>query len=100
MTDATSTTETASAAADGSDHNREAAEWVLSKGGKSTVCVGDFEPKVVDSSESPNNQETFAKVEGIDLSHVNMCKYGRELDEPPDSLPSGWAAVLYLYGLR
>jgi len=28
------------------------------------------------------------------------CKYGRELDEPPDSLPSGWAAVLYLYGLR
>lgn len=28
------------------------------------------------------------------------CKYGKELDEPPDSLPSGWAAVLYLYGLR
>jgi hypothetical protein len=29
-----------------------------------------------------------------------VCKYGPELDEPPDSLPSGWAAVLYLYGLR
>ena len=29
-----------------------------------------------------------------------VCKYGRELNEPPDSLPSGWAAVLYLYGLR
>jgi hypothetical protein len=29
-----------------------------------------------------------------------VCKYGKELDEPPDSLPSGWAAVLYLYGLR
>ena len=28
------------------------------------------------------------------------CKYGKELNEPPDSLPSGWAAVLYLYGLR
>lgn len=27
-------------------------------------------------------------------------KYGRELDEPPQMLPSGWAAVLYLYGLR
>jgi hypothetical protein len=29
-----------------------------------------------------------------------VCKYGKELNEPPDSLPSGWAAVLYLYGLR
>lgn len=27
-------------------------------------------------------------------------KYGRELDAPPETLPSGWAAVLYLYGLR
>ena len=29
-----------------------------------------------------------------------VCKYGKELKEPPDSLPSGWAGVLYLYGLR
>jgi hypothetical protein len=29
-----------------------------------------------------------------------VCKYGRELEEPPEALPSGWAAVLYLYGLR
>ena len=29
-----------------------------------------------------------------------VCKYGKELNEPPDSLPSGWAAVLYLYRLR
>jgi len=29
-----------------------------------------------------------------------VCKYGRELKEPPDALPSGWAAVLYLCGLR
>jgi hypothetical protein len=29
-----------------------------------------------------------------------ICKYGRELEAPPNSLPSGWAAVLYLYRLR
>ena len=29
-----------------------------------------------------------------------VCKYGQDLTEPPQSLPSGWAAVLYLYGLR
>ena len=28
------------------------------------------------------------------------CKYGKELKEPPQSLPSGWVAVLELYGLR
>jgi hypothetical protein len=28
-----------------------------------------------------------------------VCRYGKELEKPPDSLPSGWAAVLYLYGL-
>jgi len=28
------------------------------------------------------------------------CQYGRELKEPPDSLPSGWAAFLYLFNLR
>lgn len=27
-------------------------------------------------------------------------KYGQELDEPPSTLPSGWAALLYLYNLR
>lgn len=29
-----------------------------------------------------------------------VVKYGRTLDAPPETLPSGWAAVLYLYGLR
>jgi hypothetical protein len=29
-----------------------------------------------------------------------VVKYGRALEEPPTPLPSGWAAVLYLYGLR
>ena len=27
-------------------------------------------------------------------------KYGKELDSAPDRLPSGWAAVLYLFDLR
>lgn len=29
-----------------------------------------------------------------------ICKYGKELTTPPQELPSGWAAVLYLYNLR
>ena len=27
-------------------------------------------------------------------------KYGKELDEPPTTMPSGWAALLYLFDLR
>jgi len=27
-------------------------------------------------------------------------RYGRRLDAPPRVLPSGWAAILELYGLR
>lgn len=30
-----------------------------------------------------------------------ICRYGHALDAPPETnLPSGWASVLYLYGLR
>ena len=29
-----------------------------------------------------------------------LVRYGTELDEPPQIMPSGWAAVLYLYDLR
>lgn len=29
-----------------------------------------------------------------------VCRYGRDLDGPPTVMPSGWAAVLYLYDLR
>jgi hypothetical protein len=29
-----------------------------------------------------------------------VCKYGKELAEPPQPMPSGWAAVMELYGLR
>lgn len=29
-----------------------------------------------------------------------MVKYGKTLEKAPNTLPSGWAAVLYLYNLR
>ncbi len=29
-----------------------------------------------------------------------VVKYGKELETPPSSMPSGWAAVLYLFDLR
>lgn len=29
-----------------------------------------------------------------------ICRYADEIDTPPELLPSGWASVLYLYGLR
>ena len=29
-----------------------------------------------------------------------LCKYAKELPEPPPALPSGWATVLYLYNIR
>jgi hypothetical protein len=29
-----------------------------------------------------------------------ICKYGKQLKEPPQTMPSGWAAVLYLYNIR
>jgi hypothetical protein len=29
-----------------------------------------------------------------------LARYGRELDTAPEALPFGWAALLYLYGLR
>ncbi len=29
-----------------------------------------------------------------------VCRYSEQLDSPPSVLPSGWASVLYLFGLR
>ena len=29
-----------------------------------------------------------------------ICKYGKQLTEPPTTIPSGWAGVLYLYNIR
>jgi hypothetical protein len=28
------------------------------------------------------------------------CKFGKELKTPPEVMPSGWAALLYLYNIR
>lgn len=29
-----------------------------------------------------------------------ICKYGKQLKEPPTIMPSGWASILYLFNLR
>jgi hypothetical protein len=29
-----------------------------------------------------------------------ICKYAKIIKEPPQTMPSGWAAVLYLYNIR
>jgi hypothetical protein len=29
-----------------------------------------------------------------------VCRYARELEQPPGILPSGWATVLYLFDMR
>ena len=28
------------------------------------------------------------------------CKYGKHFSSPPKTMPSGWAALLYLFNLR
>jgi hypothetical protein len=59
--------------------------------------------KFEDSSNENWFQETRAILEAAFHAHYFLkmvCRYGRELDTPPQALPSGWAAVLYLYGLR
>ena len=48
-------------------------------------------------------QRRRAVVEAYFHAHMFLqlaYRYGRELETPPECLPSGWAAVLYLYGLR
>ena len=47
--------------------------------------------------------ETRAIVEAFFHAHFFLrmvVKYGKQLSEPPQTMPSGWAAVLYLYDLR
>lgn len=49
------------------------------------------------------NEETRPIVEAFFHARFMLemvCKYGRELDEAPSLLPSGWAAVLELYKMR
>jgi hypothetical protein len=57
--------------------------------------------------EASHNQDwlrhTRPIVEAFFHAHYFLrmaCKYGRELQEPPQAMPSGWAALLYLFDLR
>ena len=57
--------------------------------------------------ELPHNQDwlhhTRPILEAFFHAHYFLkmvVKYGKELDTPPDCLPSGWASVLYLFDLR
>ena len=57
--------------------------------------------------EDENNDNWFtttrAIIEAFYHAHYFLemaVKYGREFDEPPNCMPSGWAAVLYLFNLR
>lgn len=57
--------------------------------------------------EMSHNQDwlrhTRPIVEALFHAHYFLkmaIKYGKELDSAPNCLPSGWAAVLYLFGLR
>ncbi len=48
-------------------------------------------------------RETRSILEAFFHAHYFLrmaCKYGRELNEPPQMMPSGWAAVMYLFDLR
>jgi hypothetical protein len=47
--------------------------------------------------------EEEARLRRLDAERAGttaLCRYARELDDPPQMLPSGWASVLHLYGLR
>lgn len=57
--------------------------------------------------ETSHNQDwlrhTRPIVEAFCHAHYFLkmtVKYGKELESAPDCLPSGWAAVLYLFDLR
>ena len=57
--------------------------------------------------ETSHNQDwlrhTRPIVEAFFHAHYFLkmtVKYGKELESAPDCMPSGWAAVLYLYDLR
>ncbi len=57
--------------------------------------------------ERSHNQEWLKHTRPIVEAHSHAryfvamaCKYGRELEAAPQSLPYGWAALLELYGIR
>lgn len=66
--------------------------------------ISDGTGKVFEASHNQRwDEETRPILEAY--SHARMMlamvvKYGRELEKPPEMLPSGWAMVLCLFGLR
>ena len=52
--------------------------------------------KTWDSSTRPLLEAFFHARYFLDMA----VRYGAELDVPPQTLPSGWAGLLYLYNLR
>ncbi len=59
--------------------------------------------KFEESSNENWFQETRAILEAAFHAHYFLkmaCKYGKQLETPPDAMPSGWASVLYLFNLR
>jgi len=47
-----------------------------------------------------SSKETVEAYFHIKYLFEMIVKYGQKLETPPEILPIGWAAVLYLYGLR
>ncbi len=66
--------------------------------------VGEGTGKKFEESSNENwFQETRAILEAAFHAHYFLkmaCKYGKQLETPPDAMPSGWALVLYLFNLR
>ncbi len=76
---------------------RETNEWFLQ-------IIGEGTGKIFDPA---HNRRWLAETRPIleAFSHARAMleyavRYGRELEAAPNCLPSGWAAVLYLFGLR
>jgi hypothetical protein len=77
--------------------NRELNEWFLTivKEGTGKTFTPEHNSNWL-AETRPMLEAFFHAKTMLDL----VVKYGRELDTIPQMLPSGWAAVLYLYGLR
>ncbi len=76
---------------------REVNEWFLQ-------IIGEGTGKIFDRAHNRRwLAETRPIIEAFFHARTMLeyaVRYGRELETAPDSLPSGWAAVLYLFGLR
>jgi hypothetical protein len=68
-----------------------------------TIVTQGTEKKFEMSHNTAWLEHTRPIIEALFHAHYFLkmvCKYARELEAPPQMMPSGWAAVLYLYGMR